>query len=58
VFAHRYFATTDADGRYRIEGVPPGTYPLAVWNDGQVRARREVRVAAPGEVAPQDFTVE
>jgi plastocyanin len=58
VFAHRYFATTDADGRYRIEGVPPGTYTLAVWNDGQVRGRREVRVAAPGDVADQDFTVE
>ena len=50
VFAHRYFATTDAEGRYRIEGVPPGAYTLAVWNDGQVRARREVRVAAPGDV--------
>ena len=24
VFAHRYFATTDAEGRYRIDGVPPG----------------------------------
>jgi len=58
VFAHRYFAATDAEGRYRIEGVPPGTYTLAVWSDGQVRARREVRVAAAGDVAEQDFTVE
>lgn len=58
VFAHRYFATTDAEGVYALEGVPPGIYTLAVWNDGQVRARREVRIAAPGEVAPQDFTVE
>ena len=58
VFAHRYFATTDAEGRYRIESVPPGAYTIAVWNDGQVRARREVRVAAPGDVTEQDFTVE
>ncbi len=58
VLAHRYFAATEADGRYRIDGVPPGTYTLAVWNDGQVRARREVRVGAPGDVAEQDFVVE
>jgi hypothetical protein len=58
VFAHRYFATTDAEGRYRIEGVPPGDYTLAVWNDGVVRARRDVRVGPTGEAAEQDFTVE
>ncbi len=58
VFAHRYFATTDTEGRYRIEGVPTGTYTLAVWNDGQVRSRREVRVIAPVDVIEQDFTVE
>jgi plastocyanin len=58
VFAHRYFATTDAEGRYRIEGVPTGTYTLAVWNDGRVRSRREVRVAGPADVIEQDFTVE
>jgi plastocyanin len=58
VFAHRYFAVTDAEGRYRIEGVPPGGYTLAVWNDGRVRARREVRVEAAGDVVEQDFTVE
>jgi plastocyanin len=50
VFAHPYFATTDAEGRYRIDGVPPGAYALAVWNDGAVRARRELRVDAGGEV--------
>ncbi len=57
VFAHRYFAVTDAEGRYRIEGIPAGAYRLAVWNDGEVRARREVRVAAAGDVE-QDFVVE
>ena len=44
VFAHRFFAVTDAEGRYRLEGVPPGSYTLALWNDGAVRARRELRV--------------
>jgi plastocyanin len=57
VFAHRYFAVTDAEGRYRIEGVPAGSYTLAVWNDGEVRARREVRVGA-GDTVDRDFVVE
>jgi plastocyanin len=58
VFSHRYFATTDAEGRYRIEGVPPGRYTLAVWNDGDVRARREVRAVEEGVVVEQNFVVE
>ncbi len=57
VFAHRYFATTDAEGRYRIDGVPAGAYTLAAWNDGAVRARAEVRVPASGEVET-DLVVE
>jgi plastocyanin len=57
VFAHRYFAATDAEGRWRIEGVPPGTYTLAVWNDGAVRARRELRVGSGGELEA-DFELE
>lgn len=57
VFAHRYFATTDAEGRYRIDGVPAGTYTLAAWNDGAVRARAEVKVPESGEVEA-DLVVE
>jgi plastocyanin len=58
VFAHRFFAVTDAEGRYRIDGVPPGAYALAVWNDGAVRDRRELRVSGPGDQVEQDFVVE
>lgn len=50
VFGHRFFAATDEQGRYRIEGVPPGTYTLVVWNDGQTRETHEVQVPAQGAV--------
>ena len=33
VFAHRYFAVTDDDGRYRLDNVPPGTYTVVVWHE-------------------------
>jgi plastocyanin len=44
VFGHRFFAVTDAMGRYQIDGVPPGTYTLVAWNDGQARESRTVTV--------------
>lgn len=58
VFAHRFFDKADEAGRYRIEGVPPGTYTLAVWNEGEVRSTRKVRVPAGGGDVVQDFVVE
>jgi len=58
VFAHPYFGVTDGEARYRIDGVPPGTYTLALWNDGAVRVRREVRVGADGESVEADMAVE
>lgn len=58
VFAHRFFATTDASGSYRIDNVPPGQYSLAVWTDGRVRETRPVRVPEDGSGSVQDFVVE
>ena len=34
VFSHPFFAMTDAEGRYRIDNVPPGTYSVVAWNEG------------------------
>jgi plastocyanin len=58
VFAHRFFATTDAEGRYRIDDVPPGAYTVVAWNDGQERSSRAVRVPETGGVVELDFVVE
>ncbi len=54
VFAHRFFAATDAEGRYRIENVPPGAYNLVAWNDGQERESRSIRLG-DGETVEADF---
>jgi hypothetical protein len=34
VARHPYFAVTDADGRYRLADVPPGTYQVRAWYPG------------------------
>lgn len=57
VFAHRYFASTDASGGYRIDAVPPGDYDVTVWTDGEVRDTQSV-VVGPGETVTVDFVVE
>jgi plastocyanin len=56
VFAHRYFAATDPEGRYRIDGLPAGSYTVVAWNDGQERETRTVRVNE-GEAAELDFVI-
>ena len=50
VFGHRFFAVTDASGRYQIDGVPPGAYTLVAWNDGQPRETRTVTVPEAASV--------
>jgi plastocyanin len=57
VFAHRYFALSDAAGRYAIERVPPGTYTLTVWYEGLVRESRTVTVPDGGDANDVDFVV-
>jgi len=51
VFAHRYFALTDEDGRYHIDNVPPGSYTVVAWNEAMPSESGRVQVAdAGGEV--------
>lgn len=34
VMAHPYFAVTDGEGRFRIEGLPPGQHTVRAWHEG------------------------
>lgn len=56
VFNHRYFATTDGEGRYRIDAIPPGTYTVVAWHDGSNRDTRTVTIPDAGAVE-LDFVV-
>lgn len=56
VFSHRFFATTDMDGRYRIDSVPPGNYSLIAWNEGVASEPRTV-VVPDGGASEIDFTL-
>ena len=56
VFSHRYFAVTQPDGTFQLPAVPAGTYMLAAWFEGEVRANRQVVVRA-GETSVADLPV-
>ena len=59
VFAHRFFAVTDDEGRYRLEGVPPGTYTVVVWNETERGdpPRRIVTIGEAGGDVDVDFSI-
>jgi plastocyanin len=58
VFNHPYHTTTNEDGRYRLDNVPPGTYTVTVWHEGQSRDTRSVTVPASGGVFDVDLLVQ
>jgi plastocyanin len=57
VFAHRYFAVTDEEGRYRLENVPPGTYTVVAWNESAAQESRGVTVPASGDDVELNFSL-
>lgn len=47
-----YVAVTDDRGTFRLEGVPPGTYKVAMWHEG-FRRRRQDREGRPAFEEPR-----
>jgi plastocyanin len=58
VFGHPFFATTDTEGRYRIDNIPPGSYTVVAWHEGEQRDARTVVVPEDGGLVEQDFQVQ
>lgn len=56
VFSHPFYAVTDAEGRYHIDNVPPGTYGVVAWNEGTSTDPKPVTVP-DGGTAELDFSV-
>ncbi len=40
-----YFALTDADGNYKIAGVPDGSYTVSAWHEGMKIQSKPVKVS-------------
>ncbi len=46
VFDHPYYAVTNAEGRFSIEGVPAGSYTLHAWHERSKPFEQKVTVGA------------
>jgi len=58
VFSHPYYAKAEADGRYRIDNVPPGTYTVSAWHEGDTRETKSVTVPPQGGDVDLDFVLQ
>jgi hypothetical protein len=59
-FDHPWFAVTDAEGEFRLDDVPAGTWRVSVWHEGWAVERRTPEgrlVWSPARVLSRDVTV-
>jgi plastocyanin len=48
VLDHPYFAVSDADGKFELKGVPPGTYTIEAWHEKLGTSTQSVTLAEKG----------
>jgi plastocyanin len=58
IFAHRFFDVTDDEGRFRLEGVPPGTYNVIAWHESLPQVSRRIVVPDAGGDVELNFVLE
>jgi hypothetical protein len=56
VLQNSFFAVTGKDGRYEIEGVPPGAHTLAVWH-AKAKAQPKPVTVETGKPITVDFVL-
>lgn len=54
VMEHPFFDTTNADGRFAIQGLPEGSHTVVAWHEVYGEQRQQVEVGASGS-ATADF---
>jgi Carboxypeptidase regulatory-like domain len=54
-FEHPYYATTDAEGHFKLTDVPPGSYTIVAWHEVMGQQDQPVTVSA-GKPTTVDFS--
>lgn len=57
VLPHPFYDVTDDQGRFEIQGLPPGKYTIEVWQEYCVPALKDLEVKA-GQASVLDLTLE
>ena len=57
VFEHGWFTVPNEDGTFAIDNVPPGTYTVLAWHEGDIAETKTVTVPPQGGDVDLDFIV-